>query len=113
MLHHIAIATENLLEMAEFYSHLPIVLRTEWKFDASNEKRSFWIFLEDELILMLEKRSYSKFPEALIFKIQKEKNYSYLLQLSKEKTEFSFYFTDPDGNKLGFSSYPTPLKEIL
>jgi catechol 2,3-dioxygenase-like lactoylglutathione lyase family enzyme len=113
LLNHIAIATSNLETMAEFYAKLPISTNTEWKLKNHREKYAFWLYLKDSTILMIEKREYCKSCEAILFAISSDLQYDEYLELAFEKTKYSFYFRDPDGNKIGFSSYPIELKEVI
>lgn len=112
MLHHIAIGTPHLELMVEFYSKLPGLTFLEWKWDESKVKRSGWFVLQDSSLLMIEKRTYSKAPEALVFSL-KHIDPKLLNQLPTpiSQTEFSFYFQDPDQNTIGYSNYPDPLGE--
>jgi hypothetical protein len=113
-LHHIAIGTPHLEEMVEFYSRLPGLSFLEWKYDEANAKRSGWILIQENTFLMIEKRTYSKAPEALVLSLKGidpalpsiEK-----LPPLTSTTEYSFYFQDPDKNTVGYSNYPQPLGE--
>ena len=106
VLHHIAIGTPHLLEMVEFYSSLPGLKFLEWKFDENKEKRSAW-FEVDGILLMIEKRSYKKGPEAIVFSSQciTESNSKNLPPILS-RTDYTIYLEDFDGNKVGYSSYP-------
>jgi hypothetical protein len=104
--------------MAEFYLNLPEIDKTEWKFSYTNEKISFWIYFEEGTILMIENKPINKAPEAIVFKLPDKFNidktiYSSYLTNSIHKTEFSFYLKDPDGNTIGFSSYPNKLTDYF
>ncbi|MCE9501056.1 MAG: VOC family protein [Leptospira sp.] len=111
MFHHIAITTNNLEKLKEFYTKLPGTGKAEDKYDSMGNLRSVWFIQEDESIFMLEKSSTSpKAPEAIVFRINPKiqlslQNAGYLEKI-KHKTEFTIYFEDPDGNTVGFSSYP-------
>ncbi|MCX7999799.1 MAG: hypothetical protein N3A69_12760 [Leptospiraceae bacterium] len=112
-LHHIAIGTSNLLDMKNFYARFPISKVIREQFYENGELRSVWFQMSHNVILMLEDRNYKKAPEALIFEFPE--NYS-LEELGnifqfKEKTEYTVYFYDVDGNKLGFSSFPSKISE--
>ena len=110
MIHHLAIATPNLLPMIEFYKSLPGLNWIENKFTKHGIIRSAWFQTEEGTILMLEDFPYSKAPEALIFKM--EESYFPVIKLFpiSKKTEYTIYFLDPDKNQLGYSSYPVELK---
>jgi hypothetical protein len=106
IIHHIAIGTPHLLEMVEFYSLLPGLKFLEWKLDENKEKRSAWIDAGG-ILLMIEKRSYKKGPEAIVFSIQciTESNFKNLPPILS-KTDYTIYLEDYDGNKVGYSSFP-------
>jgi hypothetical protein len=110
MLNHLAIATQNILKMREFYLEWISLSFLQDHFYDTGKIRSSW-FQFSNTILMLEDKNYSKAPEAILF----EWNDSYvdfILQREKEiiqKTDYSIYFLDTDKNKIGFSSYPKKL----
>jgi catechol 2,3-dioxygenase-like lactoylglutathione lyase family enzyme len=113
-LHHIAIGTPHLEKMVEFYSKLPGLSFLEWKYDESNGKRSGWFLLQENIILMIEKRTYSKAPEALVLSLKAVDPtilFIDILPPPTSTTEYSFYFEDPDKNTVGYSNYPQPLGE--
>ncbi len=107
MIHHVAIATPNLLRMSEFYKTLPGLKWREDKFSEEGKIRSVWFETSEDSILMLEDFPYSKAPEALIFKMDA----SFHLEINSlpitKRTDYTIYFLDPDKNQLGYSSYPT------
>ena len=109
VLHHIAIGTPHLLEMVEFYSFLPGLKFLEWKFDENREKRSGWIDAGG-ILLMIEKRTYKKGPEAIVFNSNciTKTNLKDLPPILS-KSDYTIYFEDYDGNKVGYSSYPEKL----
>lgn len=108
MIHHIAIATDNLEIMSDFYRNLPGLHWKENKFNDVGDLRSVWFETPDQTILMLEKFPYKKAPQALVFKINSLSEVVDKISISKE-TDFTVYFFDPDGNQLGYSSYPEKL----
>ena len=111
-LHHIAIGTPQLEKMVEFYSSLPGLSFLEWKYDEANTKRSGWFLIKENTILMIEKRTYSKAPEALVLSLKAiEPGLLFIDKLPPltSTTEYSFYFQDPDTNTVGYSNYPEPL----
>ncbi|MCB1176241.1 MAG: hypothetical protein KDK36_01565 [Leptospiraceae bacterium] len=69
ILHHIAIGTQNLERLNEFYSRLPGVKNIEKKYSPEGYFRSFWIRFEGNILLMVEEKEKNKGPEALIFSI--------------------------------------------
>ncbi|HMV41561.1 MAG TPA: hypothetical protein PK079_17455 [Leptospiraceae bacterium] len=110
MIHHLAIATTNVLKMAEFYKTLPGLNWKEDKFTVDGSLRSVWFDTANGCLLMLEKFPYSKAPEALIFQFEPHFNFTDIGLTIIKRTDYTFYFNDPDGNQLGYSSYPNKLK---
>ncbi|WCL49083.1 hypothetical protein [Leptospira sp. GIMC2001] len=162
-MHHIAIATNNLQAMFEFYSVLPglelkqinrrkieisdetsgtsqapgnsqvdnqkhvpsqnqfqdqnftsTIQKIDWD---ENLIRSVWFsFVNNPLLIMIEKENFKKGSHALVFALKEldldSKTSNKILELEESRSEYSIYFSDPDGNKLGYSSFPTPLKKI-
>lgn len=117
MLHHIAIATDQIEIMSQYYLKLPMIQWKENKFTQDGELRSVWLTSHSDTIIMLEKFPYKKAPEALIFScLNPETSLPYNLSVFQnqfiKKTDYTFYLLDPDGNTIGFSSYPKNLIEI-
>lgn len=95
--------------MVEFYSKLPGLSFLEWKYDESNARRSGWFLIQENIILMIEKRTYSKAPEALVLSLKAvDPTILFIDKLppTTSTTEYSFYFEDPDKNTVGYSNYP-------
>jgi len=107
-LHHIAIATGNLEAMVSFYKKIPGLEFLEWKYDTENQRRSGWFQTAGGILLMIEKKTYSRAPEALVFSYPSGTSIEHFPIL--RKTEFTVYISDPDGNTLGFSRYPEPIQ---
>lgn len=107
-MHHIAIGTKNLTAMTEFYKKIPSLQFLEYKTDDEGFIRSAWFQTQEGTILMLEVRQTSKAPEALVFRFSPKKPFMDFLSSVKEqnRTKYTIYFNDPDGNTLGYSSYP-------
>jgi hypothetical protein len=113
LIHHIAIATPNLKFMADFYQQLPGLAWKENKFTEDNRLRSVWLQSGNNCILMLEEFPYSKAPEALVFQFETSFDFSKIKIVISKRTDYTFYFSDPDGNQLGYSSYPNELDFTL
>ena len=96
MIHHIAIASPNLKEMSDFYRNLPGLQWREDKLNEQGELRSVWFETSD------------KSPEALVFKMNSSFELTNKISITK-RTDYTVYFLDPDGNQLGYSSYPEKL----
>jgi len=112
LLHHIAIGTSRLQQMREFYLKLPCMeLTREW-YDETGSLRSVWFHISPNVILMIEKKEKTKAPEALVFSLDSQsyvqiKNFQII-----EQTKYSIYFLDPDGNKIGYSTYPKEISSL-
>ncbi len=109
MIHHIAIGTSDPERLKKFYLNIPGLVFEKDHFFPNGELRSSWI-LAGNLRIMLEKEKESKAPLALVFSVSDRREQKNLDQkfseLYQDKTKFTKYFLDPDGNRLGFSSYP-------
>ncbi|EKO16749.1 VOC family protein [Leptospira kirschneri] len=108
MIHHIAIGSPNIEALEKFYESLPGLKKIRVNKNSDDSLRSIW-FTAGDTILMLEFDHFPKGPKALIFSafdlISED-----LETLPKwiQETEYTKYFKDPDGNLLGYSSYPNP-----
>ncbi len=113
-LHHIAIATKNLINMKEFYSKLPYSKIIQENFYENGTLRSVWFELAHNVLLMLEDKPYNKAPEALVFDFPNSYSLKNLEKIFSfvERTNYTIYFLDPDNNKLGFSSYPKKILQV-
>lgn len=94
--------------MVSFYKTIPGLDFLEWKYDTENQKRSGWFQTSQGTLLMIEKRTYNKAPEALVFEYRESLSEEFLIS---DSTDYTIYVIDPDGNRLGFSSYPKPFKK--
>lgn len=112
-IHHIAITTNNILKLKKFYENLPGFPKAEINYTPKGQIRSLWFHLDDT-ILMIEKGKIKKAPFALIFTLGSsekfKKEFNKILHLIQKKTLYTVYISDPDGNAIGFSSFPKPLK---
>ncbi|MCB1157363.1 MAG: VOC family protein [Leptospiraceae bacterium] len=113
-MHHIAIFTPNLENMQEFYLKLPGLYKLKQFYESDGRLRSVWLQQEGEKpILMLERKPSSKAAGALIFSAKDGNgnwyNFKELIQWIEHKTDYTFYFSDPDKNMIGYSSYPEKL----
>ncbi|WP_367897823.1 VOC family protein [Leptospira sp. WS58.C1] len=111
MIHHIAISTQNPETLKNFYISIPGLSFEKDHFYRDGGLRSSW-FLAGTIRIMIEKEEISKAPHALIFSATKKEERDLIDSLFGnsfiEKTDFTKYLKDPDGNRLGFSSYPDP-----
>ncbi|EMY79547.1 hypothetical protein LEP1GSC060_2374 [Leptospira weilii serovar Ranarum str. ICFT] len=108
MIHHIAIGSPNVNALEKFYASLPGLKKIRENQNPDGSIRSVW-FQTGDTILMLEIDTNVKGPKALIFSTSRLK-FEDLKDLPKwiQETEYTKYFKDPDGNLLGYSSYPAP-----
>lgn len=111
MIHHIAISTQDPETLKKFYITIPGLSFEKDHFYQDGKLRSSW-FLAGTVRIMIEKEEESKAPHALIFSAPKKEERAKIDSLFEnsfiEKTDYTKYFEDPDGNRLGFSSYPEP-----
>ncbi|TGK34514.1 VOC family protein [Leptospira gomenensis] len=108
MIHHVAIGSKHLPLLGEFYERLPGIKKIGENKNEDGSIRSIW-FRSGESILMLESDSENRGPKALIFSASSlTPETSVSLPRFIQETEYTKYFKDPDGNLLGYSSYPEP-----
>jgi catechol 2,3-dioxygenase-like lactoylglutathione lyase family enzyme len=111
MLHHIAIATVNIEAMKQFYLSVPGFIHSKDNYYKDNSLRSCWFLIEGtDSILMIEKEDVCIAPFALVlsYKLSDLNRIQIFLETHSiiRRTEYTIYFSDPDGNTLGYSSYP-------
>ena len=121
MIHHVAITSMFPERLSDFYQGLPGIVKIRENLENS-VLRSVWFgFQGSDSILMIE-RGESRSPHALVFDLRRLFSFSldrnkvsvdmrYVISLIESKTEYTFYFRDPDGNQLGYSAYPEKLSE--
>lgn len=105
MIHHIAIGTNNLEKMVSFYEKLPNLIKIKINYYENEKIRSVW-FQSEKIIIMIEENEIKKAPLVLVFNTISMTEIIKLNLNIKKKTDYTLYFDDPDGNLLGFSSYP-------
>ncbi|RHX92972.1 VOC family protein [Leptospira stimsonii] len=108
MIHHIAIGTPNVKSLSDFYETLPGLKRIKEHWNEDKTLRSVW-FQSGTSVLMIESDLNGKGPKALIFSASVLEP-STINGLPKwiQETEYTKYFLDLDGNRIGYSSYPDP-----
>jgi catechol 2,3-dioxygenase-like lactoylglutathione lyase family enzyme len=113
-IHHLAFRTGDLARLERFYVYalgLAAIRR--------NEARSVWLDAGGALV-MLEQRDEGEPPvaaskELVAFAIGPDTRALVLERLAaagvaiEATTEFTLYVRDPDGRRIGLSSYPVPL----
>lgn len=110
-IHHLAFRTDNLRALEEFYAGtlgLAIMRRGP---------QSLWLDAGGT-ILMLEQRDPTEprvdpeTKELLCFAIDPKTATAFTEKLEIEaRTDYTLYFRDPDGRRVGVSSYPEPLAQ--
>lgn len=115
-LHHLAFRTADLARAERFYVDvlgLPVLRRTD--------DRSVWLDAAGT-ILMLERRDAAEpavptaTKELVCFAIAPHERAALAARLHdagatvEERTAYTLYFRDPDGRRIGVSSFPTPLE---
>lgn len=117
-LHHLALRTSDLERLERFYVDvlgLAVIARTA--------PRSIWLDA-DGTILMLERSEAGEPPipegslELVAFAVDPEGHERLASRLREAgiaieaSTSYSVYFRDPDGRRVGLSSYPTPRANV-
>jgi len=107
-IHHLAIVTRNPERLAAFYAELLGVGPTR-RLPEAGEVRAIWFDLEGA-ILMIERGESAAGGHVLVFRAAPGSYAAWSAKLaSTERTEFTVYGRDPDGNRVGVSSYPEAL----
>jgi catechol 2,3-dioxygenase-like lactoylglutathione lyase family enzyme len=114
-IHHLAFRTESLLQLERFYADalgLPVLRRSE--------ARAVWLDAGGAIV-MLELREPGEAPlpagskELVAFAIAADARALTTERLARHgvsieaSTDFTLYVRDPDGRRIGLSSYPAPL----
>lgn len=110
-IHHLALRTAQLQPLFDFYAG---VLGLEVR---AQDERRVWLVAGDAL-LMLEKRNDDEpgvaigTRELLAFAVTEAERESWVTRLAaagialEDRTAHTLYFRDPDGRRVGVSSYP-------
>ncbi|EQA37724.1 hypothetical protein LEP1GSC047_3446 [Leptospira inadai serovar Lyme str. 10] len=111
MIHHIAIATDRIDLLKSFYGSLPGIEFEKDHLFSDGSIRSSW-FRSGEALIMIEREEFRKGPQALVFRANSSDNKKLIEKQFgdriESRTEYTIYLRDPDGNRIGFSSYPNP-----
>ena len=113
-LHHVAIGTPRPAELSSFYQTIPGVIHAEEQAESEGPPRSVWL-RAGEMIIMLERSSTVQSARALVFSVTAQDLNAlrrFLKQWESDRTDFTAYFSDPDGNRLGFSAFPRTLADL-
>ncbi len=113
--HHLAFRTSDLAQLERFYVHalgLAVVRRTE--------TRSVWLDAGGSLLMLELAEPFEPSPphgamDLVAFEVAPETRALYTHRLARAgvaiegSTDFTLYVRDPDGRRIGLSSYPAPL----
>lgn len=111
-LHHLAFRTGDLARLERFY--VDVLALTVLRRDGA---QSVWLDASGT-ILMLERRDAGEVPidasskELVCFAIGRDEHEAFAVRLAANgvgidaRTAFTMYFRDPDGRRVGLSSYP-------
>ncbi|MCK5688517.1 VOC family protein [Myxococcota bacterium] len=113
-IHHIALRTHQLAWVLSFYQRI-----FGFEIKRENPGHSFWLSMgKGESVLMIEQASKNEAPyshqslEFLAFSVSSDERLAFKEHLKKEgviledESEHTLYFRDPDGRRIGVSSYP-------
>lgn len=108
-IHHVALRTDQLPALEQFYAGVLGLAITR------RGPQSLWLDMGGA-ILMLEQRDPNEprvdpeTKELLCFAIAPHERASFAARVELEsQTDYTLYFRDPDGRRVGVSSYPEPL----
>lgn len=124
MIHHLALGSQRVQLLADFYQEICGLKYVDQKFDAEGKLRSIWLQLSPHSVLMIESSKEPVNPrreevQSGLFLLcfsragREEEQLAELLGSwdcrIESRSEHSLYFRDPDGNRLAFSDYPLPV----
>ena len=112
--HHLALRTNDVPRLERFYTEIfgfPVARR--------DELRAVWLDAGATLLMLEQKDEHEPdvprgTGELVAFAIEPDERASYTARLAKAgvvveaRTAFTLYFRDPDGRRVGVSSYPSP-----
>ena len=110
-LHHLALRTSDVSTLAAFYTQM---LGLEVVRESS--PRSVWLGLGEGAVLMIEARDAGEVPaatgsmELVAFRVDDDAKAAVRRRAAERgcadgETEFTVYFRDPDGRRVGVSTY--------
>lgn len=119
-LHHVALGTRGVAELARFYCRLLGVSELRQKRDPAGALRAIWLDLAG-VILMLERaepaaerapvHGVGLGPFLLAFRADQQGRRAFEARAAElgaaveSRTDFTSYFRDPDGNRIAVSEY--------
>ena len=116
-IHHIAIKAQNLELLKYFYQNQLHLKLVDKQLADDGHVRSYWFDLNGSILMLEEAASQANQEDyhdnfVIAFKIEPEKRLAVKKDLTShgvaitKETEYSFYFSDPEGNELAYSHYP-------
>jgi catechol 2,3-dioxygenase-like lactoylglutathione lyase family enzyme len=121
--HHIAIQVRDLARVERFFVQtLGLAVLRRWPAQDGQGERSLWLDLGAGAFLALEKSSSEGGPHAtddpglhlLALRIERAERQAWIDRLAKagvpiyDRTDFTIYCKDPEGNRIGLSHWPDP-----
>jgi glyoxylase I family protein len=121
--HHLAIKVRDLARAEFFYTQimgLPVMRR--WPAQAGDGDRALWLELGAGAFFALERGTTDRGPLAeedsglhlLALRIDRTERQEWIDRLAAagvapyRQTDFTIYFKDPEGNRIGLSHWPDP-----
>ena len=119
-LHHIALGACDVRRVAAFYREAFSLVELDRHLDEKGDLRSIWLEI-DSAILMIEKTTdkprpidgVGAGPFLLAFSVDTDKKSALEARLNslgapiEDRSDFSSYTRDPEGNRVAISHYPT------
>ena len=120
-LHHLALGTAQVEELASFYRELFNLEETSRQLDAQGGLRSIWLELGGALLMIERSLDAPRRVDAvgsglflMAFRVTREERARLERELAARgspiegRTAFTSYARDPDGNRLAISHHPEP-----
>lgn len=120
-IHHLAIKVRDLPAAERFYREiLGLPVQRRWPSDDGQGDRSLWLDLGAGAFLALERASLARTPLAeeepglhmVALRIGRDERPAWVARLAAagvpiyRQTDFTIYFRDPEGNRIGLSHWP-------
>jgi len=120
-MHHLAIKVRDLARAEHFYCQvLGLLVQRRWPDENGQGDRSLWLDLGAHSFLALERATRDREHLAeeepglhmFALRIERGERQAWIERLSRagvplyRQTDFTIYFHDPDGNRIGLSPWP-------
>jgi glyoxylase I family protein len=120
--HHVAVKVADLARAESFYvSVLGLPVLRRWPSSDGRQDRSVWLDLGDGAFLALErceggpeKSENGPGIHLVALRIRRDQRDAWTSRIAQagytvyQRTEFTLYVRDPDGNRIGLSHWPEP-----